>query len=74
MSAQTWLWPNRVIGKRESGVLREEHNAVVNTNATLLCVLRAMVKDAEKAVSPTSRLFCYHAAVAAIALAEFDPS
>jgi hypothetical protein len=33
---KTWLWPNRTIGKAESGVLREEHNAAVNENAELL--------------------------------------
>ena len=27
---KTWLWPDRVIGKRESRELREEHNALVN--------------------------------------------
>jgi len=32
-SFQSWLWPNRVIGKRESGELREEHNALVNALA-----------------------------------------
>lgn len=26
----SWLWPDRVIGKRESRQLREEHNATNN--------------------------------------------
>lgn len=32
MSAPTlsWLWPDHVIGKRESRRLRDEHNALVN--------------------------------------------
>lgn len=32
----SWLWPDRVIGKRESRRLREEHNRVVNNHAELL--------------------------------------
>lgn len=36
MKTQSWLWPDRTIGKKESRVLREEHNAVVNLNADLL--------------------------------------
>lgn len=31
-----WLWPNRRIGKLESRLLREEHNATVNSHADLL--------------------------------------
>jgi hypothetical protein len=31
-----WLWPDHVIGKRESRRLREEHNAAVNDCADLL--------------------------------------
>lgn len=27
---RSWLWPDRTIGKRESGRLREEHNEAVN--------------------------------------------
>lgn len=33
---QTWLWPDRVIGKRESRKLREEHNTLVNDRDRLL--------------------------------------
>ena len=29
-TAKSWLWPDHVIGKRESRALREEHNALVN--------------------------------------------
>ena len=29
---KTWLWPDRTIGKKESRVLREEHNALVNSH------------------------------------------
>jgi hypothetical protein len=39
MKPQCWLWPDRVIGKRESRLLREEHNRVVNFNAELLAAL-----------------------------------
>lgn len=28
---KSWLWPDRTIGKRESRLLREEHNKLVNT-------------------------------------------
>jgi hypothetical protein len=41
MKVQSWLWPDRVISKRESRVLREEHNAAVNTNAELLLACNA---------------------------------
>lgn len=39
---QSWLWPDRAIGKRESRELREEHNALINSHAQLLDVLRMM--------------------------------
>lgn len=32
----SWLWPDRVIGKRESRQLREEHNRLVNAHAALV--------------------------------------
>jgi hypothetical protein len=35
----TWLWPDHVISKRESGELREQHNATVNSHAELLALL-----------------------------------
>ena len=41
----TWLWPNRTIGKRESGELRDEHNALVNRHAEVLVALRRMIPD-----------------------------
>ncbi len=34
-----WLWPNHVISKRDSGPLREEHNALVNSHDALLYAL-----------------------------------
>jgi len=34
-TAKSWLWPDRTIGKMESRVLRDEHNALVNEVATL---------------------------------------
>jgi hypothetical protein len=30
MNYRSWLWPDHVIGKRESRKLREEHNQLVN--------------------------------------------
>jgi predicted ABC-class ATPase len=30
MELKCWLWPDRTIGKRESRLLREEHNAAMN--------------------------------------------
>ena len=33
---ECWLWPDHVIGKRESRKLREEHNALINVAADLL--------------------------------------
>jgi hypothetical protein len=36
---KSWLWPDRTIGKRESRTLREEHNALVNSEAELLRAL-----------------------------------
>lgn len=36
MTHSSWLWPDRVIGKRESRRLRDEHNALVNRVAQLV--------------------------------------
>lgn len=38
---QSWLWPDRAIGKRESAQLREEHNAAVNALAKAIDALKA---------------------------------
>jgi len=43
MHTQSWLWPDHVIGKRESGALREEHNRLVNCNANMLEALHKAV-------------------------------
>ena len=40
---KTWLWPDRTIGKKESRVLREEHNALVNSHADLLAACESLV-------------------------------
>lgn len=37
-----WLWPDRTIGKRESRILREEHNEAINQRAELLEALEAI--------------------------------
>lgn len=39
----SWLWPDRVIGKRESRRLREEHNRLNNSHAKLLEAARYAV-------------------------------
>ncbi len=38
-----WLWPNHAISKRESAVLRTEHNEVVNEHAELQRALKDIV-------------------------------
>lgn len=42
-----WLWPDRTIGKRESRVLREEHNKLANSHAELLAALELALSRAE---------------------------
>jgi hypothetical protein len=42
-----WLWPDHVIGKRESRRLREEHNALANSHAVILAALRDMTRWVE---------------------------
>ncbi len=39
---RTWLWPDRVVGKRESRQLRDEHNALVNSHDDLRLALAAL--------------------------------
>ena len=41
---RSWLWPDHVIGKRESRTLREEHNRMVNVNIELLKALETLVR------------------------------
>lgn len=41
----SWLWPDRTIGKRESRVLREEHNALANSHHELLTALKALADE-----------------------------
>lgn len=43
MKTQSWLWPDRQIGKRESRQLREEHNALVNSHTELLEACKSML-------------------------------
>lgn len=40
-----WLWPNRVIGKRRSGELREEHNKAVQQIHDLRNALEAVMNS-----------------------------
>lgn len=56
--AQSWLWPDRVIGKRESRALREEHNRLVNAHVALVeaCKLsRVNVGELAIRLAPTLR-------------------
>lgn len=46
-----WLWPDHIIGKRESRRLRDEHNATIYSNMQLLAVLKTaleLLEDAEQ--------------------------
>lgn len=47
MKAQSWLWPDRVIGKRESRTLRDEHNSLVNSRAGLLETIKKIQHNAQ---------------------------
>ncbi len=43
----SWLWPDRVIGKRESRDLRDEHNRLVNSHADLLSASELVMSSAD---------------------------
>jgi hypothetical protein len=47
MKFNCWLWPNRAIGKRLSGIYREEHNQVVNALALCEEALKLFVAQYE---------------------------
>ena len=38
----SWLWPDHIIGKRESRRLREEHNALLNSHAEMYAALHGL--------------------------------
>ena len=44
---KSWLWPDRTIGKMESRILRDEHNAAVNE----VTALRARCERLEAALT-----------------------
>ena len=44
---KTWLWPDRTIGKRESRVLRDEHNDAINTLEELLAACERVLRSIE---------------------------
>lgn len=75
MTTQTqvrpWLWPDHVIGKRASRLLREEHNAVVNSHAELLEAAGLVLGWIDRAI-PTNEIDAEAVAAlrAAIATAE----
>lgn len=41
----SWLWPDHVIGKRESRRLRDEHNALVNRVDNLARALSELLTE-----------------------------
>ena len=41
----SWLWPDRTIWKQESRLLRDEHNALVNSHAALMETLRIIERQ-----------------------------
>ena len=43
MRHKPFLWPDRIIGKRESRRIREEHNAAINALADALEACRLVV-------------------------------
>ena len=45
--AESWLWPDHVIGKRESRQLRDDHNATVNSHQLLLEACEAVASLAD---------------------------
>lgn len=49
-----WLWPDRVIGKREARRLREEYNRVYNDRAALIEQRNALLAALEGVSSPLS--------------------
>lgn len=57
MIAESWLWPDHVIGKRASRQLRHDHNATVNSHQLLL--------EALERLRQCDRLRCNCAAVQA---------
>ena len=44
MKSTTFLWPNRVIGKRESAEIRTAHNALANEHEELVLTLRSAIE------------------------------
>ena len=49
MRHKSFLWPDHVIGKRESRRIREEHNAAINDMSELLEALRETLEFAIEA-------------------------
>ena len=41
---ECWLWPDKIIGKEESKILRQEHNALVNDCCGMLEALKEIHK------------------------------
>lgn len=46
-SMTSWLWPDRVICKRESRELRDEHNNLVNIKNKLVEALQSLLGSPE---------------------------
>lgn len=49
MRHKSFLWPDHIIGKRESRRIREEHNAAINDMSELLEALRETLEFAIEA-------------------------
>ena len=45
MKTESWLWPDHVIGKRESRRLRDEHNELVNVKVELAETLETIANS-----------------------------
>lgn len=50
----SWLWPDKIIGKRESRMLREEHNNLVDSHAQLLNAAQDFLVMAEKYIDTSA--------------------
>lgn len=80
MKTLFWHWPDRIIRKRESRRLREEHNALANSHAELLEALEAaqphtedMLMELEKTDDLSDRPFIQRARAAITKAKELQP-
>ncbi len=71
---QSWLWPDRAIGVRESGELRKEHNRLVNSHAQLLAACEQLVSQLRLVASDDHERAAVQDGEAAIAAATSETS